>query len=116
MSATDSEQIPNDSRATESPRAVRYLMTTVGIIAALLVAYFIAYLALLGGKVYYPVGTDPVTGINRFRIEPEFRIDGELTEAVFAPALRIDRRIRTEYWKTIENSDGRSWKNPPVSD
>jgi hypothetical protein len=47
--------------------------------------YATAYFALLEGKQYRgPISTNPVTGANKFIVEPRYRIGG-YTKALFAP-------------------------------
>jgi hypothetical protein len=61
--------------------------------------YASAYFALLEGKQYRgPISTNPVTGANKFIVEPRYRIGG-YTEALFAPIHGIDRHyVRPDYW------------------
>ncbi|MGQ0633485.1 MAG: hypothetical protein ACT4QC_02650 [Planctomycetaceae bacterium] len=80
--------------------------------ALALMVYFGAYLLMLERKVYSPIGTDQATGQNLFDVEPWYRIRTPQLENVLAPAHRLDRAIRREYWTTIEHSSGRRWKNP----
>jgi hypothetical protein len=80
---------------------------------ALPLTYYAAYFAALEGKVYYSAGVDPVSGVNRYLIEPRFRFGDTGSRGFFRPALWIDSRIRPDYWNTIENkSTGRKWRNP----
>jgi len=90
-------------------RRPRLVLLTV----AIPVAYFAAYLAAVEGKVYRFIGIEPVSGINRYAIEPSFRFRDSASSAFFKPALWVDRHIRSEYWNTIENkSTGKQWSNP----
>ncbi len=90
-------------------RGPRLVLLTVAIPAA----YFAAYFAAVEGKVYRFIGIEPVSGINRYAIEPSFRFRDSASIAFFKPALWVDRHIRNEYWNTVESkSTGKQWNNP----
>lgn len=100
------------SRLQETLRQVRPLITVVAIVTALLMAYVGAYFAMLRSKVYYPVGVDAATGVNRHLIAPEYRLFEPTAEVVFRPTHFLDCHIRREYWDTVEKTDGTKWRNP----
>jgi hypothetical protein len=81
------------------------------LLASLPCFYLGSYYLLLERKLYNPIGVDATTGQNLYEIVPLYRVPG--IDEVMRPALRIDRRLRPEYWTTIEHSSGRKWKNPP---
>ncbi len=93
-------------------RGILLMLKIAGIAVVLLLVYVGAYFALLEGKVYRLVGSDPSTRINRFEIEPQYRVGGDTTKSVLAPAHWIDCGVRREYWDTIEKKNGTKWKNP----
>ncbi|MBS0262563.1 MAG: hypothetical protein JSS02_11480 [Planctomycetes bacterium] len=72
-----------------------------------------AYLALLAGKVYWLIGVDAASQQNLYVTSPRYRLSGPVVKSLFAPVHWVDRRVRSEYWNTIENTRGRKWKNPP---
>lgn len=80
-------------------------------IAAMLPALYLgSFYLLLERKLYYPTGVDAKTGQNLFDIGPQYRVSG--IEFAMRPALWIDRHVRSDYWTTIEKSNGMKWKNP----
>lgn len=99
-----------------SSKPIEFGRTTRRVIVALVAVVFVyalTYFAALEGKVYWSAGIDPATGINRYDIEPTFRCFGPQAMLVFKPALWIDRRVRNEYWSTVENKSARmKWRNP----
>ncbi len=83
------------------------------ITVAIPVVYFAAYFVALDGKVYRFTEVEPVSGINRHVIEPNFRFGNVASNRFFKPALWVDLHIRSEYWNTVENQlTGKKWHNP----
>lgn len=70
------------------------------------------YFLMLERKLYFPTGVDRTTGQNLFEIEPKYRIAEGWFEVTMRPAYWMDRAGRSDYWETIEHSDGRKWKDP----
>lgn len=100
------------SRPQVTLQQVRSRITVVAILIALLMAYVGAYFAMLRSKVYHPAGVDAATGINRHFIAPEYRLFEPTSAVVFRPAHFLDRHVRSEYWDTVEKTDGTKWPNP----
>jgi hypothetical protein len=96
--------------------SIKLLCQLTAAVAIACHCYFLPYCLMLEGKVYRQVGVDPESGQNIFAVEPRllWRPPGNVP-AVFAPAHWLDRMLRSEYWTTIEHSDGRKWKKPPRS-
>lgn len=86
---------------------------SLALVAMLPACYFGLYYFLLERKLYVQTGVDPASGQNLFYCVPQYR-NSEI-ESVMRPALWIDRHVRSDYWTTIEKSNGMKWKNPPVS-
>jgi hypothetical protein len=60
--------------------------------------YSAAYFSMLQGRLYRPIGTNPVTGVNKFVIEPRYYGEGYVP-TFFAPIHAIDRQyVRPDYW------------------
>lgn len=93
-------------------KVIVYVGYSSAIAFGLLFAYAAIYLLLLDGKLCWPAGRDPVTGLNKFRIEPRFYLAGRFVTVVMAPAHACDRQIRSEYWSTVEFPSGRTLKVP----
>jgi hypothetical protein len=89
-----------------------YVRRTLVIGIGFLMAYLLACGTLLKGKVYVSIGTAPPIGQNIFAIEPCYRSPAASAARLLEPAHRLDRIIRSDYWRTIENSNGQKWKNP----
>ena len=100
------------SRPQETLRQVRPLITVAVVVTALLMAYVGTYFAMLRSKVYDPVGVDAATGINRHFIAPEYRLFEPTSAVFFRPVHFLDRHIRSEYWDTVEKTDGTERRNP----
>ena len=100
------------SRPQETLRQVRPLIMVAALLTALLMAYVGAYFVMLRSKVYYSAGVDAATGINRHFIAPEYRLFEPTAAIFFRPAHFLDRHLRSEYWDTVEKTDGTEWRNP----
>lgn len=97
---------------TKRLNAAIYTGCCIQAVLGVFAIYFGLYFLLLERKVYVATGTDPVTGQNLFDIEPRYRIDSAVMTTMLVSAHRWDRRLRSEYWATVEHSSGRTWKNP----
>lgn len=75
------------------------------------VIYYGVYLGMVG-KVYRLTGVDPITRQNLFYVQPNYSIEGEFAKRLMAPAHHLDRRLRYDYWTTVEKPNGVRWKNP----
>lgn len=95
-------------------RPGRFLLR--GFVLSLPLVYLSAYSLLLERKVYWPIGVDAATRQNLFGIQPQYRLSARWVEQFLQPAHWLDRRLRREYWETIEHGSGRRWKNPPTAD
>ena len=100
-----------ESSSTTESTLLRSMGISAALALALLTGYVGMYSVALDGKVYYAAGVDPTTGINRYRIESNFRFFDTTSAILFKPALRADRWVRNEYWNTVEKADGTKWRN-----
>lgn len=80
------------------------------VVAMLPALYLGSFYLLLERKLYNPTGVDATPGQNLFDCVPQYRVSG--IESAMRPALWIDRHVRSDYWTTIEKSNGMKWKNP----
>lgn len=89
----------------------RLLLILLGVMTILFVIYYAVYLGLVG-KVYLLTGVDPISKQNLFYVQPKYSTESQFVRRMMAPAHRLDRRLRYDYWTTVESSNGVKWKNP----
>ena len=71
------------------------ITATIGILASLPIVYAVSYLAMLKEP------PRPNSGYRGqiFFLEPEYRVESPVCNAIFVPAHELDRIIRPSYWE-----------------